>query len=187
MLPARHYGSVDIFLEAMSGARPGAVLVVDNGGRTDEACIGDLVVLEARLQGLAGIVVWGAHRDGAELRRIGLPVFSSGASPTGPRRLDPAEPEALRSARVGEVTVGEEDVVFGDDDGVVFVARRDAASVVAAALDIHRVERAQADALRAGRSLREQFHFEQYLRRRAVDPAYTFRRHLQETGGAIEA
>jgi regulator of RNase E activity RraA len=41
-LPARHYGSVDIFLEALGAARPGDVLVVDNAGRTDEACVGTL-------------------------------------------------------------------------------------------------------------------------------------------------
>src|ERR1700728_1207702 len=31
-LPARHYGSVDVFLEALGRAGPGDVLVVDNGG-----------------------------------------------------------------------------------------------------------------------------------------------------------
>ena len=46
--PARHYGSVDVFLEALGSAGHGDVLVVDNGGRADEACVGDLVVLEAQ-------------------------------------------------------------------------------------------------------------------------------------------
>ncbi len=32
-LPARHFGSVDVFLEAMRTAQPGDVMVVDNGGR----------------------------------------------------------------------------------------------------------------------------------------------------------
>src|SRR5215216_3695743 len=45
--PAQHVGSVDIFVEALVGAAPGEVLVVDNGGRLDEACVGDLVVLNA--------------------------------------------------------------------------------------------------------------------------------------------
>ena len=35
--PARHTGSVDVFLEAIDGAAPGDVLVVDNNGRQDEA------------------------------------------------------------------------------------------------------------------------------------------------------
>ena len=39
-LPARHYGSVDVFLEALGAAGLGDVLVVDNGGRLDEGCVG---------------------------------------------------------------------------------------------------------------------------------------------------
>jgi len=61
VLPARHYGSVDVFLEFEAG-QPGDVLIVDNGGRDDEACIGDLAALEAAGAGLAGVVVWGLHR-----------------------------------------------------------------------------------------------------------------------------
>jgi len=48
VLPVRHYGSVDIFLEAMANSEPGAILVIDNGGRKDEGCIGDLTALEAQ-------------------------------------------------------------------------------------------------------------------------------------------
>ena len=56
-LPAKHFGSVDVFLEAMMSAEPGGVLVIDNDGRTDEGCIGDLTALEAKASKLAGIVV----------------------------------------------------------------------------------------------------------------------------------
>src|SRR4029079_13044756 len=100
-LPARHYGSVDVFLEAFGAADPGDVLVVDNGGRTDEACVGDLTVLEAQAAGVAGLVVVGLHRDAPELVEIAVPVFSYGTTPIGPLRLDPQEPDALESARVG--------------------------------------------------------------------------------------
>lgn len=99
--PARHVGSVDIFLEAFETAEPGDVLVVDNGGRTDEACAGDLVVLEASTAGLAGVVIWGLHRDTADVRAIGLPVFSQGSLPTGPQRLDARPADALAAATVG--------------------------------------------------------------------------------------
>src|SRR5271169_4044613 len=61
VLPVRHYGSVDVFLEAFGRAEAGDVLVIDNGGRSDEACVGDLAVLEAEVAGVAGLVMWGLH------------------------------------------------------------------------------------------------------------------------------
>src|SRR5438105_4141244 len=49
--PARHAGSVDVFLEAIANSSVGDVLVVDNEGRLDEACVGDLIALEAKQAG----------------------------------------------------------------------------------------------------------------------------------------
>jgi len=186
VLPVRHYGSVDVFLEAFGRARPGDVLVIDNGGRADEACIGDLAVLEARAVGVTGLVVWGLHRDTPELVEIGVPVFSYGSYPPGPVRLDRQEPAALDSARVGQHLVSAADVVFGDDDGVLFVAAGRAEPVLAAARQIWQTERAQADRIRDGQTLRRQTAFDDYLARRAADPSYTFRQHLRRIGGAIE-
>jgi regulator of RNase E activity RraA len=186
VLPARHAGSVDIFLEAFEVAAAGDVLVVDNGGRTDEACVGDLVVLEARAAGLAGLVVWGLHRDTADIRAIGLPVFSLGATPTGPLRLLPRPPDALASATVGDWTVGPEDLVLGDDDGVLFLPAGNAAEILTAAESIRDTEHRQAERIRAGTTLRAQLRFPDYLSARADNPSLTLRDHLRTTGGAIE-
>ena len=185
-LPSRHYGSVDIFLEALEAAGPGDILVIDNGGRSDEACIGDLTVREVKLRHVAGIALWGVHRDSAELEEIGLPVFSYGRTPAGPVRLEPREPESLTTARFGDLEVRRDDLVFGDADGVIFVAEPVGAEVLAMAREIGERERAQAGAQRAGRTLREQLRFEDYLAERARDASYTFRRHLRRLGGAIE-
>jgi len=47
-------------------------------------------------------------------------------------------------------------------------------------------ERRQAQAIRKGKKLREQFQLDDYLVRRSTDPTYTFRQHLRNIGGAGE-
>jgi 4-hydroxy-4-methyl-2-oxoglutarate aldolase len=185
-LPSRHFGSVDVFLEAMQNAEEGDVLVIDNGGRRDEGCIGDLTALEARASGLAGIVVWGAHRDTAELREIGFPIWSYAACPLGPRRLDPRDAQALTAARFGEFSVEKSDLVFADDDGCLFLADTRVDELFAAAHSIWQSERRQAEAIKKGTTLREQLRFSEYLTKRANDASYIFRQHLRKVGGEIE-
>jgi regulator of RNase E activity RraA len=177
---------VDIFLEAMEGAAPGDVLVVDNGGRLDEACVGDLMVLEAQGAGLEGVVIWGLNRDTMELRAIGLPVFSLGATPTSPQRLDPRPSDALESATVGDWTVGREDLVLGDDDGVLFVPTDRAEDLFTLAESIRDTEHRQVELIRGGVSLRSQVQFDVYLSQRRQTPSLTFREHRQAIRDAIE-
>jgi regulator of RNase E activity RraA len=185
-LPARHTGSVDVFLEAFEEASPGDVLVAGNDGRLDEACVGDLVVLEAQAAGLTGIVVWGLHRDSADISKIGLPVFSLGAIPAGPERPRPRRHDALLSAKLGDWDVTRADLVLGDDDGVILVPAGRAADIFTVAETIRDTERRQAAQIRAGVSLRSQMRFDIYLARRQQEPSLTFREHLREVGGAIE-
>ncbi|MCP9001969.1 RraA family protein [Pseudarthrobacter sp. RMG13] len=184
--PARHYGSVDVFLEAIERADPGDVLVVDNGGRHDEACVGDLVTLEVSRAGLAGILIWGLHRDTAELRSIRLPVFSQGALPVGPQRLDPRDPEALESARCGQHSVSAADFVLGDDDGALFIPLSRAGDVADVAATIRDTERSQTAKMHMGTTFRTQARLGEYLAARDTDPGITFRQHLRAFGGEIE-
>jgi regulator of RNase E activity RraA len=184
--PARHHGSVDVFLEALEYASLGDVLVVDNAGRRDEACVGDLIALETKLAGLAGMVIWGLHRDTQELLEIGIPTFSLGECPTGPLRLDARSADALISARVGPWTLGTDDIAMGDGNGVLFLPSARIEEVAKVARSIRDTERLQADKMRGGTSLRAQLRFSDFVARRSSNPTTTFREHLRRIGGAIE-
>ena len=185
-LPVRHFGSVDVFLEVLEHAPDAGVLVIDNAGRTDEACIGDLTVAETKLCGLIGIVLWGLHRDESALREIGLPVWSLGPLSVGPTAARERVANPFSHAMVGEERVTPADIVAADDDGVIFVTSDLWPDVSRLAAEIVGTEGSQASDIAAGTSLRRQLRFAEFLERRAADPNYTFRRHLSERGGAIE-
>src|SRR5690349_12300747 len=147
---------------------------------------GDPAVLEAQAAGVAGLAVWGLHRDTPDLVAIGLPVFSYGSYPPGPVRLDEREPAALVTARFGPHLVSAGDIVFADDDGVVFVAAERTEQVLVTAHQIWQTERDQARRIQEGHTLLKQTAFDDYMARRTADPSYTFRQHLRRIGGAIE-
>ena len=184
--PVRHVGSIDIFLEAFEKVQPGDVLVIDNGGRTDEACIGDIILLEGKAAGLAGFVIWGLHRDDRELSEIGFPVFSMGALPTGPQRLHARPADIFSRAAFGQHMISPDDFVVADENGVIFLPRQNLAEIVTAANAYRETEARQLKAMREGRTYRSQARFADYLARRETNPAYGFRQHLKDIAAAGE-
>ncbi len=188
VVPVRHYGSVDVFLELIETTSnvENAIMVIDNGGRTDEACIGDLIALEAKYAGFQAILIWGLHRDTRDLKQIGLPVFSYGAYPSGPVRLEAREPDAFESARFGDAIITSKFTTLVDPDGAVFVETKHLNRVVPVAQAIRAREVKQAGLASAGTSLRKQFQFAQYLNMRQSDSSYTFRQHLRGVMSSIE-
>ena len=184
--PVIHYGSVDVFLESLSTSEPGDVLVVDNQGRDDEGCIGDLTALEIANSGLSGTVIWGRHRDTAIVRSIPIALFSRGACPSGPVRLDRRGSDPFEIARIGEIAVTRDDWVVADDDGIIFIADAQVEAVALAAQGIRDTEARQTQAMMTGVSLRDQLRFGDYLTARDADPSLDFRRHLRGLDAAIE-
>ncbi|MFF7728860.1 RraA family protein [Streptomyces sp. NPDC008001] len=178
----QHDEGVVSILAGIDAAAAGDVLLIDNSGRTDEACVGDLVAIEARQAGIAGIVVWGCHRDTDELAAIGLPVFSLGPCPASPR-LGPGRPAAPVLPRIAG---RDGDGVAADSDGVLFVPAAAREDVTVLAGRIVRAERAQAELALEGVSLREQLSWDRFLERRRADPGYAFRSHLAQIDGALE-
>jgi len=92
----------------------------------------------------------------------------------------------LHSARFGNFLVERGDVAFADDDGCLFVLAQHVSDLLSAAHEIWERERHQAEAIKSGRSLREQLDFARYLEKRVANPNYTFREHLRKISGSIE-
>jgi regulator of RNase E activity RraA len=177
--PVVHAGGADVLLEAIAAATWGDVLVVDNNGRLDEGCLGNLLAAEAQAAGLVGIVVDGAHRDSAAIRALGIPLWSRGRCAYGPRELRRRHVTALEAATCGPTTVTRDDAVFADEDGVVFVALAQCPRVIESARAIAEHELAQAAKIESGQPLRDQLRLAEFITRRESEPDYTFHKHVQ--------
>lgn len=103
-------------VKALSTAEPGSVLVIDGGGVTEVAMLGEMMCTFGQRRGLAGAVVDGAIRDVAGVRRLGFQVFTRAITPRS------AVEESLGEVQVpiacGGVAVHPGDWIMGDDDGV---------------------------------------------------------------------
>jgi 4-hydroxy-4-methyl-2-oxoglutarate aldolase len=106
--------------KAIGTCEEGDVVVVAAGGDTTVALAGEILIAAAMVRGARGVVVDGAVRDVAALRRLGLPVFAAGISPAGPEKTRSGELGV--SVRIGGETVESGDWIVGDDDGVVVFA-----------------------------------------------------------------
>ena len=105
--------------KALSLAAPGDVIVVDAGGDLTNALIGELMLGTMVFRKLGGIVLNGAVRDSAELRRQDFPVFAAGVTHRGPYKDGPGEINVPVS--VGGMVVNPGDIVVGDMDGLLAI------------------------------------------------------------------
>lgn len=130
---------------AFALCRPGDVLVVDGGGVTDQALVGEIMTTYLESIGVAGVVLDGAIRDVAAIRRRGYPVFARGVSHRGPYRDGPGEVNTPVS--IGGMVVQPGDLVVGDPDGLIAVPPAEARRLIAAAQAKERKEAASLAAI----------------------------------------
>ena len=103
--------------EALELIRPGDVLVVDGGGDTSRALLGEIMLTIAQSRGAAGIVIDGAIRDVGVISQSTFPCFAKAAIHKGPYKNGPGEINV--PVTVGGMVVEPGDIVVSDDDGIV--------------------------------------------------------------------
>jgi 4-hydroxy-4-methyl-2-oxoglutarate aldolase len=146
-------------LAGLHRSGPGDVLVVV--GNEQHAVAGELFATEALRRGVAGIVIDGRCRDSRTLAGLGLPVYARGVAPTAcPARGMPVIQVPIT---LGGVEVRPDDLVLGDDDGIVVASAEELDAVLDGAETIQRREEALQTAIAGGTSLFDHLNYDEHL------------------------
>lgn len=137
-LPFRQFGTVPDFAAPIQTIRcfedntvlraqletpgEGRVLVVDGGGSTRIAILGDILADLAIRNGWAGLVMNASIRDSAEINQMNTLVFALATSPVKSAKLGWGEVGGQIS--FGGVTFAPGDWVYGDADGVLHSTKK---------------------------------------------------------------
>ncbi|MDO9514254.1 MAG: orotidine 5'-phosphate decarboxylase / HUMPS family protein [Elusimicrobiota bacterium] len=137
-------------VEAIDLASKGDILVIDAGGGAP-AVWGELATHSALQKGLGGIVIHGAVRDTPDIKKMGLPVFSSEITPQA------GEPKGFGEIGVPIVISGVRiktgDWIIGDDDGVMVIPKEKAAEFTNRAMDVLERENRIREEIKEGSTL----------------------------------
>src|SRR4029078_2159698 len=119
---------------AIPYAQPGDILVVATEGYEEASVGGDILVGMAKKQGVRAFVTDGLVRDIDGLNAVGIPVCARGLSPNSPYKDGPGT--IGLPITLGGVVVAPGDVVIGDQDGIVVVARDALDGVLASLVEV---------------------------------------------------
>jgi regulator of RNase E activity RraA len=105
--------------KALDMAEAGDVIVVEGSADVTQAVVGELMLLHAKVRGVAGFVIDGAVRDLAAFREHDFPCYARGATLRGPSKVGPGEINV--PVTVGGMAVRPGELIVGDEDGVIAV------------------------------------------------------------------
>ena len=96
----------------------GRILVVDGGGSSRVALVGDILAELSIANGWAGLLINGSIRDSAEIDRMDQAVFALGVTPCKSAKENGGK--AGCEIRFGGVVFRPGGFVYGDADGVLY-------------------------------------------------------------------
>jgi len=172
-----HTADILMVGKALSVCAKGKVLVIDGQGERNTALWGSITTMAARLKGLEGVVIDGAIRDVAGIRRDRFPVFARSVVPNAGGAEYPGELDV--PIQCGGVAVNPGDWVVGDEDGVVVIPANHLSNVLKRAEMLAEIEEQIERAVRRGQDLASILRYEEVLERKSREPALPQMRFMQ--------
>jgi RraA family protein len=161
-----HTADILMVGKALSACPRGSVLVIDGQGERNTALWGAITTLAASRKGLAGVVIDGAVRDVAQIRRSRLPVFARAAVPNAGGAEYAGE--IGRVIQCGGAVVSPGDWILSDEDGIVVIPVERLDAALATAERLQKTERAIERRVRQGADLAELLRYDELLQSKSA-------------------
>ncbi|OUM86226.1 MAG: ribonuclease [Bacillus thermozeamaize] len=107
--------------QAIESVPAGSVLVVDGGGSTSCALLGDNLAAIAVSRGLAGFIIHGCVRDTAELAKMQVGIYALASNPRKSNKQGKGQRDITLWFAGAEWTPGA--WVYADEDGILVAPR----------------------------------------------------------------
>ena len=152
--------------KAIYVAEAGDVLVATVGGYREAGPWGEIMTLAAQARGIAGLIIDGSVRDSRSIMDLGFPVFSKSLSIKGTTK------DCLglinHPINMGGVTINPGDLILGDADGIVLIARQDLAQILSKCKLRREKEEKIKEELKKGKSTLELYGFDKILQAKGM-------------------
>lgn len=134
----------------MDLAKPGDVIVVDQGGCVDFTIWGGNTAARAKVIQLGGVVIDGACRDSAQVIVSGCPTFVRSTNSLHGHGTFRSTCYNSEPVRIGKISVAPGDIVVGDADAIVVVPAARAAEILFFSQELHAMDEAGNSRIVAG-------------------------------------
>lgn len=159
-IPAREdLNGLDVFTDPRHPQRAGveecpqgAVMVIDSRQDARAASAGAILVARLQMRGVAGIVTDGGFRDSPDIAALDIPAYHS--RPSSPTNLTHHQAIDLNvPIACGDVAVWPNDMIVGDDEGVVVIPAHLVVEIADEATDMTVFEDFVMERVRQGQSI----------------------------------
>ena len=161
-----HTADILMVGKALSECPKGSVLVIDGQGELNTALWGSITTACARIKGVEGIVIDGAIRDVALIRRDKLPVFARAVVPNAGGAEYRGEIGIPIQCAGAVVNPG--DWIVSDEDGVVVVSKARLEATLTLAERLRKVEIKIQRQVQSGKDLAALLRYDELLESKAA-------------------
>ncbi|NQU03252.1 MAG: 4-carboxy-4-hydroxy-2-oxoadipate aldolase/oxaloacetate decarboxylase [Syntrophaceae bacterium] len=152
--------------KAIYVAQPGDVLLIDTESFVEGGFWGEIMSEAAQQRGIEGLVTDGAVRDTEEIAEMGFPVFCQAVSIKGTTKISLGT--INHPIHFGGIKIRPGDLIVGDADGVVVIARDDVSEVLEKAQEREAKEKRICAQIKQGKTTLELYGFSDVLEREGL-------------------